>query len=318
MSDHLDHDDSTGGKTDPRVDITDLFVFTAPDDPSRSILLMNVNPFAPSGGIDSSTDALYEILIDTNADTLPDIPYRIAFTKVDGGQTATVRKATGPAAAVPGDDGDVLFDAAPVSLDGSARVSATAGRRFFAGLRSDPFFFDLKGYLDHLTFTGSDMFVDKNVFGIALDLPSSELCDGAAIAIWCRVLVRSHGKLLQIDRMGRPLVNVALTKSREKTLLNQTEPQTDLKLFPDIFANGLRRLGGDAMDQADAVARSLLPDVLPFDPSQPAGYPNGRQLADDIIDHQLALFTAGRVTSDGAAAHLDLLPQFPYLGEPHA
>src|SRR5205085_6275670 len=34
-----------------------------------------------------------------------------------------------------------------------------------------------------------------------------------------------------------------------------------------------------------------LPDVLSFDPSKPAKYPNGRVFTDDVIDYRLAFLT---------------------------
>jgi len=62
----------------------------------------------------------------------------------------------------------VLVEHAPVSFDSHARISeGDDGVRFFAGLRSDPFFFDLLGFLNGFKFTGSDFFVDKNVFSMA-------------------------------------------------------------------------------------------------------------------------------------------------------
>jgi hypothetical protein len=44
-----------------------------------------------------------------------------------------------------------------------ARVADGHGHRFFAGWRSDPFFFDTLGALDDLKFTGRDFFADKDV-----------------------------------------------------------------------------------------------------------------------------------------------------------
>ncbi len=319
MSDHLDHSESASGKIDPRVDIADLYVFPSPRTPERTVLLMTVYPFAPSEGADFSTEAVYEILVDTNGDARPDVAYRTTFEVVDGCQRATVRRATGEDALGRGIAGDIIFESAEVSLDGIVKVTDAGnnGCTFFAGLRGDPFFFDLHGYLDHFTFTGEDLFVDKNVCAIALEVPAEEINGRDPIGIWCRVLVRTHGKLIQIDRMGRPLVNVALTEGSEKDSLNQNDPDLDLALFVETFAAGLRRLGDHADGRAEAVARSLLPDILPFDSGKPIGYPNGRQLTDDVIDYQLALFTAGRITSDLVAAHADFSVEFPYLAEPH-
>ena len=67
------------------------------------------------------------------------------------------------------------------------------------------------------------------------------------------------------------------------------------------------------------VAATLLPDILPFDHTRPASYPeNGRALTDDVQDHFLTILTNGKVTTDGVGPHGDLLADFPYLGPPHA
>ena len=66
------------------------------------------------------------------------------------------------------------------------------------------------------------------------------------------------------------------------------------------------------------MAATLLPDVLPYEPGQPAAYPrNGRALTDDVGDHFLTVFTNATVTGDGVGPHADLLSEFPYVGSPH-
>ena len=218
MSDHLDHDDAHGPKVDPEVDITDLYLFAAPGKIGRSVLIMNVYPLAPAQGANFATDVIYEVLVDTNDDAAPDVAFRTTFADGDNGQIATMRRAVGEAAAFRSDEGEVIVDGAPVSLNGVAGLHDAGTRQFFAGLRSDPFFFDLAGYLANFAFTGSDLFADKNVLTIALEMPTSDLGSDGPVGIWCRVLTRSHGRLLQIDRMGRPLVNVSLTQGVEKNL----------------------------------------------------------------------------------------------------
>jgi hypothetical protein len=51
---------------DARVDITDLYAFQKPGDASKSILILNVNPLAPSHADEFRSDARYEILVDTS------------------------------------------------------------------------------------------------------------------------------------------------------------------------------------------------------------------------------------------------------------
>ena len=80
----------------------------------------------------------------------------------------------------------------------------------------------------------------------------------------------------------------------------------------------LEHAGGYSPEDAKRVAETLLPDVVSYDPTEPAGYPdNGRKLTDDVAAHFLTLFTNGKVTGHGVRPHTDLLDEFPYVGPPH-
>jgi hypothetical protein len=70
-------------------------------------------------------------------------------------------------------------------------------------------------------------------------------------------------------------------------------------------------------DQARAAAMLVLPDILRYDRTKPATYPNGRVLTDDVYSMRFAWLTHGKVTSDGLKPHDDLLAEFPYLGPPN-
>jgi hypothetical protein len=48
-----------------------------------------------------------------------------------------------------------------------------------------------------------------------------------------------------------------------------------------------------------------------------AGYPNGRQLRDDIVDNLVEILTQGRMRDDLVYPHTDYLAEFPYLGIPN-
>jgi len=62
----------------------------------------------------------------------------------------------------------------------------------------------------------------------------------------------------------------------------------------------------------------LLPDVMPYDPTRAASFPdNGRTLTDDAFDWFMRVLTNGRVTGDSVGPHGDLLREFPYVGPPH-
>src|SRR5205085_7108803 len=92
MADHLDAPDLTSPATDARVDITDHYAFQKPDSPDRTILILNVNPLAPTHAAEFRSDAVYETLVDTNGDARPEVMFQYQFTpkNSDGEQFATV------------------------------------------------------------------------------------------------------------------------------------------------------------------------------------------------------------------------------------
>jgi hypothetical protein len=334
MADHLDAPGLTSPAMDARVDITDHYAFQKPGDPHRTILMFNVNPLAPSHANEFRHDAVYETLVDTNADAQPDIAFRFRFTpKVDGRQFA---RATRVQLTHAPEDGHLEGEGAEQVLVANAAVSfgvdpivtrGHADTQFFAGFRSDPFFFDLLGFLNGLNFTGADFFIDKNVFGIVLDLPSRLLGSNPHVGIWTRTLVpmlmQPH-HLTQADQMGRPAINTVFNHGNDKNTFNETQPanqRTTVTLngqtFLQLFTSELQALGGYTAAQARAIAEILLPDILTFDYSSSAGFLNGRRLQDDVIDISLNLVTNGKIPGDGVGPHKDYLPEFPYLGKPH-
>ena len=152
MSHHYSGPDYGFPHGDARLDLTDLYAFPKPGDAGKSILIMNVhpsvgvNPAGPTTDEPFATEAVYELKIDTDGDPVADIAYRVRFTSdKNGAQTATVRRVEGEQAAGTGDDGQMIIEGAPVSTGREARVTEAGDYRFFAGWRSDPFFFDTHG-----------------------------------------------------------------------------------------------------------------------------------------------------------------------------
>jgi hypothetical protein len=322
MSHHYSGPDFGFPHGDARLDLTDLYAFPKPGEPDKSILIMNVHPSAvvdppgPTTREPFASTALYEIKIDTNGDAVADIAYRVRFSSsADGPQTATVLRVEGTQAAETGDGGRVVIEAAPVSTGRDARVTEAGGYRFFAGWRSDPFFFDTLGALNGLQFTGDDFFIDKDVCSIVLEIPNSSL-GPKRVGLWGRTLDGASGVWVQADRGALPAQAVFLVGS-ERDGYHASEPANDAR-FIAVFAHSLEHAGGYAPEQARRVAESLLPDILPYDPTRPASFPgNGRTLTDDAADAFLAVLTNGKVTGDKVGPHIDLLTEFPYIGPPH-
>ena len=322
MSHHYSGPDFGFPHGDARLDFTDLYVFPKPGEADKSILIMNVHPSAvvnppgPTTAEPFAPEALYELKIDTDGNAVADIAYRVRFSSsADGSKTATLRYVEGAQAAGMGDDGQVIFDAAPVSTGRNARLTEAGAYRFFAGWRSDPFFFDTLGALNNLQFTGDDFFADKDVCSIVLEVPNSVL-GPKRVGLWARTLDGAGGGWAQADRGALPAQAVFLVGAERDAYLTG-EPANDAR-FVAVFAHELEHAGGYTPKEARRVARTLLPDMLSYDPTCPASFPrNGRTLTDDAADAFLAVLTNGKVTGDKVGPHNDLLDEFPYLGLPH-
>lgn len=333
MADHLDAPGLTSPAMDTRVDITDHYAFQQPGHPGRAVLILNVNPLAPTHADEFRHDALYETLVDTNGDAKPDISFRYRFSrKANGQQFARVTRAEIERDLEDGHvheefEREVLVEHAPVSFDSDAQITEGEDEvRFFAGFRSDPFFFDLLGFLAGFKFTGNDFFIDKNVFSMALEMPRRLLGPNDKVGIWTRTLVpmtMQPDHLTQVDLMGRPAINTVFNHGNDKNVFNITQPDQQRTAtigsgmtFLQSFEATLGSFGYSA-SQAAAIAGILLPDVLTFDASSSAGFLNGRRLQDDVIDIELNLVTNGTVTTDHVGPHGDYMTTMPYLGAPH-
>jgi Domain of unknown function (DUF4331) len=311
---------------DPRVDHCDLFAFPDPGGSAMSVFVIDVhpsvgiNPPGPTTTEPFAPEAVYELKVDTNGDGVGDVAYRVRFSADNGAQSATVHRVEGAAAAGSGEGGEVVVESAPVSMGPEAQLTERGGYRFFAGWRSDPFFFDAGGALNEFQFTGDDFFADKDVCSIVLEVPNEALGAAGGVAIWHRTLVPANGtsgSWVQADRGARASQAVFFCPGDEKAAYLGGDPATDAQ-FVDSFAHVLEHAGGYTTDEATRVAQTLLPDVLRYDPTRPAVYPeSGRTLSDDVGDYFLELFTNGKVTGDGVGPHTDLLAEFPYVGPPH-
>ena len=136
------------------------------------------------------------------------------------------------------------------------------------------------------------------------------------MGLWARTVARVDGKWVQAERGARASQTPFLTGEQNEAY-RAAEPADDAR-FIAVFAHSLEHTGGFSPDEARRVAGTLLPDLLPYDPTRPASYPlNGRKLTDDAADAFVTVITNGKVTGDGIGPHGDLIAEFPYLGPPH-
>ncbi|MEN3310747.1 MAG: hypothetical protein V7645_76 [Actinomycetota bacterium] len=345
-ADHLDAPGLTPPGGDVRLDLTDIYAFRAAG--GRTALVLNVNGFSKAGqqatfatGVPSvaATERVsYNLHIDNNGDARDDIVLGVTFGNPNGQgvQKLQVRR-----------NGKVILNG-KTSAFGKVVVNKRKDIRAFAGMRDDPFFFDLQGFLNILSsqpgksFLGCtsarpDAFAGANVSSIVLELKPSLLTrkGSSKIGVWASTTMGAD----QIDRMGRPAIATVFIPNNPfepvgsepslKNTYNHGVPSEDQAKFRSEIVDTLTTLyslndaaGDDKSDDAtkiNGLADVLLPDILTFDTKSSQGFLNGRRPADDVIDAELPLITEGAVKTDCVDANDEAFPGgFPYLAKPHA
>ena len=135
-------------------------------------------------------------------------------------------------------------------------------------------------------------------------------------AVWATTSVRRDGELVQVDRYGNPSF-IPFFVDELKNKFNAGHPADDVADFLEPWVKLLESRGYPS-GVAEEAALTLLPDVMHYNRTRPAHYPNGRVLTDDIYDIRMQFLTYGRVRSDGVQMHDDYLNEFPFLGVPNA
>lgn len=131
-----DHRDAPATKADPTTDINDVYAFI---DGTKVILAMTVLPAAEADA--AFSDAVqYVFNLETGTEFGTGIETKKIICSFAADQTATCYLG------VPGDEAEDM-----VTGDASAEsgISSDAGKiQVFAGMRADPFFFNLEGFTD--------------------------------------------------------------------------------------------------------------------------------------------------------------------------
>ncbi|HEY4807819.1 MAG TPA: DUF4331 family protein [Roseiarcus sp.] len=319
---------------DQRLDLCDLYAFQSPADRDRTVIILNANPNADA----LNPDAIYRVNIDTDGDYLTDIAFSYVFSKPQNGrQTFSVYNATGAESRSPEAVGTKMVADAECSFGPTPNIVTSGPYTFFAGSRSDAFFFDFDGIKNlfdirgkrnftepHLggksPWTGVDSNTTANVFSTAVELPTNELNPKPEIHVWGRCSVRRDGKLVHVDRAGHPSVSSFFNTDDTKEEYNASEPVNDRNRWLEQFIHLMGHTGNYTRGEAIAAIdkERTLPDVLSFDPSKPATYPNGRVFTDDVINYRIAFLTKNDCPPTGLKPHTDTLREFPYLGTPHS
>ncbi|MFQ5948383.1 MAG: DUF4331 family protein [Acidimicrobiia bacterium] len=297
-ADHLDAPGLTSPGGDGRLDIADVYAFQSPTDSDNTVLIMTINPVAGVlSPITFHPDASYDIKVDNDGDAKEDLTFKITFS--GPGPVQDVRLRAVPAK---GGGGAVL-----ASGSTGEDIDVEGGGTLRADVFDDPFFFDLLAFLGAYPFcsapggpagsTGVDFFAGLNVSAIVVEIPSASLGPND-IGVWGRTRLAEA----QVDRLGRPAINTVFIPSGSKNAFNEGKPRKDVKDFSQF----LGPFGG-----------ALLPDILTIDTASSAGFQNGRQLADDVIDIELSLIGVPPGSDCVDAIDVPFLTVFPYLAPAH-
>ncbi|MFB4284787.1 MULTISPECIES: DUF4331 family protein [unclassified Nonomuraea] len=308
MSHHLD---SPLARQDPRLDITDQYVFRGE---TGTVFVMNVS-HSLAGNVTRGfhPEARYEFKIDGNGDAVEDVTYRFTFgdRDADGEQAFELRRITGPAARD-------LFGSGPVVARGTTGTTVDGGQglRVWAGMAGDPFWIEpdvlhaVGAAFEHGTkvdlsgwdpATAVNLFAGHTVYSIVLELPHGELrpvCgDDGRIGVWSlTTLATDAGGWRPVNRAGLPMIHPLFTQLDEHLgdHLNEGHPSEDRQVHGKAIADkvtGVVRAYGTAEDPAAygrAVAAKVFPNVLPYtlDTSASFGFAgwNGRSLTDNAPD----------------------------------
>src|SRR3989442_8899605 len=195
-----DHLDAPNLAAREDADINDVYVFQA-SDPSRTVIAVTTSPAAGViGPIDYATNVRYKISVDRDGDAVPDLAYVFDFDAPSGGtQSYTVTRYKGENARTL-EHGKVLGtgmrgEATPLKEHSLA----------FAGLRADPFFFDLNafkhvvlganngrtGFCDQAGGAGIDFFAPLNTNAMVLEVRDRKL--GKHIGEWATTVGPQSG-----------------------------------------------------------------------------------------------------------------------------
>jgi Domain of unknown function (DUF4331) len=341
-----DHDDGEVDTKGRNLNLTDLYAFREKDqNPNAAdgdlVLVMNTNPRSVARQqYYFSTNARYEFKLTRVADKeatptgQEDITLRFEFAPPTDRQQQQIKFT-------------VIKDGKEISASNLRTTPLNSEKPIvnqlgndgskiavFAGLREDPFFFDVEQFFRvragalgtgaAVGFRPDNQAVDfakgYNVNTIAVRIPQKFLQGetGSNIYdIWETISLRdpSNGKYQQVERLGRPAINEGLiTSNNLLNAFNSVPPTADLtRAAAPIGAEATRTLKalGNNDERTKALLAAFLPDVMRIDTTGASGYANalnakgspirGRMLKDDTIDITLSVLTNGAIKGDNVS-----------------
>jgi hypothetical protein len=320
--------------------IDDLYVFRGAD---STVFVMDVNSditgvYAQPG---FHPEARYEFKVHFDAAPFEDLTYRFSFGEpaADGRQALRLHVLTGAGAREDAAAGTLVLEGV------TGQTAAAGGIRAWAGRAADSFYIALSllAIINGAVAEGTapdlskwrpaearNSFTGTTVESIVLEVPHTDpmLRPGARTGVWCATkLATDAGGWRQVNRGGCPMMWPIFwpTDTHFTNPANTRHPSQDAAADGEHLAGHIAavvKAAGTSDDPAgygQAVARELLPDVLPYVIGSQATFGfavrNGRTLADNAPEVMLSLVTGTAVPSGltQAVASGQRSNTFPYV-----
>ena len=299
-----DHADTAENFNRIGADMTDVFIFPSPVNEKNVVIVMDVHGLIPAGqggNVSFDPQVLYQMKIDTTGDYVEDLVIQTRFVGTGPNQEVVV---SGPAK--PLMTGTTTVFGRPYATIGTINKTFTpvAGMQVFAGVRSEPFFFDLNRFYailpDRMTpLTGGqvnfpsimaadtpevngfrgfpagsgfdttpavDFLANLNVLSIIVELPRAAL-GGGKINLWETTSIPNGFVYLQQDRLARPAINevLATVTANRHEVNNKDNPTDDVHQLKNDILAFMHFPAGRSAAISNALASVLVPDVMVAD-----------------------------------------------------
>jgi hypothetical protein len=221
--------------------------------------------------------------------------------------------------------------------------------RLFVGQRKDPFVVNLGETFDLINYSnplgpvngGQDSLVNKNVTSLILEVPSSCLTNTSqVIGGWTTASQFQGTNIVQVSRLGQPLVNEVVIGLKDKDTFNASEPVNDAQFanyvtnptlpaliqllfgsagvvaptnFPradlvEVFLSGIPGLNQTTPALAEELRLNTSTPPIPAAQQNDlgviggdvAGFPNGRRPGDDVVDIALRVMMGVLLSTNDA------------------
>ena len=322
-----DHQDTTFLQSQlTSADLTDLFVFESPTDPSKVVLAMDFDPLIAKGEVRSfDPSVLYQFKIDKTGDGIEDLVMQFRINGQGRGQTVSVYGPDRPYYVGTQSRIVAFNETGPLNKSFEARKNI----KVFVGDRKDPFFFDLEQFFKIIPdrnyqsqrnpkppFTvlsfrpagqAQDTLAPFNVHSIVVEMPRKLLGNGK-IGAWITTSVQTpgnrQGRYSQVERLAVPALNELFMDFKDHSRSNIKTPTQDAA-NQSTFIRSFVKAIGRPQGIADAVISVAIPDIIQADLAQPTGSYFGTQLGknfggrrpkDDVIDVTASVVFGDAVT----------------------